>query len=252
MSDEEGLKRAYDSPNRYYQHRNKLFVAGTKDFPQDHLDDLTLPYGNTLNLTKRGNDVEAYYRNHMTEIDTVIGHSLGGSVSLALEEKYRDDKIDIPGVGIKQVKTFGAPVVAGNIGGNNQLIKKVVVKGSEKLGSSIGTGIGVGIDSMTGFTDEGLFTAGLSHAGGKIANNLSTNLTTRKEENPDRIRYFGDPVSALDFNAKTVVPSLGFRMNHSAHSYAGLSIPDKIPEHDLNVDRLQPQPSDDNATIITE
>ena len=26
MSDEEGLKRAYDSPNRYYQHRNKLFV----------------------------------------------------------------------------------------------------------------------------------------------------------------------------------------------------------------------------------
>ena len=32
MSDEEGLKRAYDSPNRYYQHRNKLFVAGTKDF----------------------------------------------------------------------------------------------------------------------------------------------------------------------------------------------------------------------------
>ena len=51
MSDEEGLKRAYDSPNRYYQHRNILFVAGTKDFPQDHLDDLTLPYGNTLNLT---------------------------------------------------------------------------------------------------------------------------------------------------------------------------------------------------------
>ena len=35
MSDEEGLKRAYDSPNRYYQHRNKLFIAGTKDFPQD-------------------------------------------------------------------------------------------------------------------------------------------------------------------------------------------------------------------------
>ena len=105
---------------------------------------------------------------------------------------------------------------------------------------------------MTGFTDEGLFTAGLSHAGGKIANNLSTNLTTRKEENPDRIRYFGDPVSALDFNAKTVIPSLGFRMNHSAHSYAGLSIPDEVEEHDLNVDRLQPQPPDDNAKIITE
>ena len=56
----------------------------------------------------------------MREIDTVIGDSLGGSVSLALEDKYRHDKIDIPGVGIKQVKTFGAPVVAANIGGSNQ------------------------------------------------------------------------------------------------------------------------------------
>ena len=88
----EGLKKAYDSPNRYYQHRNKLFVAGTKDFPQDHLDDLTLPYGNTLKSTKRGNDVEAYYRNHMTEIDAVIGHSLGGSVSLALKENIETIK----------------------------------------------------------------------------------------------------------------------------------------------------------------
>ena len=59
-----------------------------------------------MNLTKRGNDVEAYYRNHTTDIDTVIGHSLGGSVSLALEEKYRDDKIGIPGVGIKQIKNI--------------------------------------------------------------------------------------------------------------------------------------------------
>ena len=167
MSDEEGLKKAYDSPIRYYQHRNKLFVAGTWDIPQDHLDDLTIPYGNTLNVTKRGRDVEGYYRNHMTEIDTIIGHSMGGNVSLALEEKYRDDKIDIPGVGIKQVKTFGAPVVAGNLGGNNQLIKKVVVKGNEMLGSSIGTSIGAGLDAATGFTDEGLFTAGLSHAGEK-------------------------------------------------------------------------------------
>ena len=56
----------------------------------------------------------------MTEIDTVIGHSLGGSVSLALKEKCRDDIIDIPGVGIKQVKTIGAPVVAGNVGGKKR------------------------------------------------------------------------------------------------------------------------------------
>ena len=188
----------------------------------------------------------------MTEIDTLVGHSLGASVAMALEDKYRDDKIDIPGVGIKQVKTFGAPVVAGNLGGNNQLIKKVVVKGSEKLGSSIGTEIGVGLDAATGFTDEGLFTYGLSTAGGKIGSTIGTRLTTSKEDNPDRIRYAGDPISAFDFNAKTVVPSLGFRMNNSAHSYKGLSIPDKFPEHDLAKEALPIQPDDDNTKTITE
>ena len=75
MSAEEGFKQAYDSPNRYDQHRDNFFVAGTKDFPLDHIDDLKLPWENTMTLTTRGRDVEAYYRNHMTEIDTIIGHA---------------------------------------------------------------------------------------------------------------------------------------------------------------------------------
>ena len=53
ISDEEGLKRAYDTKDGLYQHYNKLFIAGTKDFPQDHLDDLKLPFDDTLNKTKR-------------------------------------------------------------------------------------------------------------------------------------------------------------------------------------------------------
>ena len=76
ITDEEGLKRAYDTQDGLYQHYNKLFIAGTKDFPQDHLDDLKLPVDDTLNKTKRGRDADAYYRSHH-EIDTVIGHSLG-------------------------------------------------------------------------------------------------------------------------------------------------------------------------------
>ena len=31
ITDEEGLKRAYDTKDGLYQHYNKLFVAGTKD-----------------------------------------------------------------------------------------------------------------------------------------------------------------------------------------------------------------------------
>ena len=31
ITDEEGLKRAYDTKDGLYQHYNKLFIAGTKD-----------------------------------------------------------------------------------------------------------------------------------------------------------------------------------------------------------------------------
>ena len=51
----------------------------------DHIDDLKLPFDDTLNKTKRGRDADAYYGSHH-EIDTVIGHSLGAMVSLALEK----------------------------------------------------------------------------------------------------------------------------------------------------------------------
>ena len=40
ITDEEGFKRAYDTKDGLYQHYNKLFIAGTKDFPTDHIDDL--------------------------------------------------------------------------------------------------------------------------------------------------------------------------------------------------------------------
>ena len=86
----------------------------------------------------------------------------------------------------------------------------------------------------------------------KNGSTIGTHLTTRKEDNPDRIIYFGDPISAFDFNAKTVMPSLGFRMNNSAHSYKGLSIPDKVEDHDLVKEALPIQPSDDEANLITE
>ena len=119
ISDEEGLKRAYDTRGGLYQHYNKLFIAGTKDFPQDHIDDLKLPFDDTLNKTKRGRDADAYYRSHH-EIDTLIGHSLGGAVSLALEKKYKQEGNNP--YGIIQSKTFGAPTVSSNI--PNPLLKK--------------------------------------------------------------------------------------------------------------------------------
>ena len=48
ITDEEGLKLAYETKDGLYQHYNKLFIAGTKDFPVDHIDDLKLPVDDTL------------------------------------------------------------------------------------------------------------------------------------------------------------------------------------------------------------
>jgi hypothetical protein len=185
ISDEEGLKLAYDAKNGLYQHYNKLFIAGTRDFPGDHIDDLKLPFDDTLNKTKRGRDADAYYRSHH-EVDTVIGHSLGGSVSLALEKQYKKEGNNP--YGIIQSKTFGAPVISTDVLG---------------------------------------------------------------EKNPNRIRYFGDPISALDFGSTTVMPSLGFRWKNSAHSYKDLFIKDAVPLHDVVKNMLEPSPDDSNATVIT-
>ena len=184
ITDEEGLKRAYDTKDGLYQHYNKLFIAGTKDFPQDHIDDLKLPFDDSLNKTKRGRDADAYYRSHH-EIDTVIGHSLGGSVSLALEKQYKKE-CNNP-YGIVQSKTFGAPVISGNFTNNN----------------------------------------------------------------PNIIIYLGDPISALDMNSTTVMPSFKQRFNNSAHSYAGLEIADKFPLHDTMKNSLTPSPDDSQAEVIT-
>ena len=82
------MKQAYVTKDGLYQHYNKLFIAGTKGFPIDHLDDSKLPFDDTLNKTERGRDADAYYRTRH-EIDTVIGHSLGGAVALSLENNIQ-------------------------------------------------------------------------------------------------------------------------------------------------------------------
>ena len=46
ITDEEGLKRAYDTNDGLYQHYDKLFIAGTKD-PIDMVDYLKLPFNDT-------------------------------------------------------------------------------------------------------------------------------------------------------------------------------------------------------------
>ena len=47
ITDEEGLKRAYETKDGLYQHYNTLFIAGTQYFPVGHIDDLKLQFDDT-------------------------------------------------------------------------------------------------------------------------------------------------------------------------------------------------------------
>ena len=69
--------------------------------------------------------------------------------------------------------------------------------------------LGGAIGASIGYTDGGFFTEGLGRLGGKVGDKINKSIEkgiTDKNDNPTRIRYYGDPVSALDFKANSVVP----------------------------------------------
>ena len=76
------------------------------------VDDLKLPVDDTLNNTTRRRTADKHHRSHH-EIDTVIGHSLGGAAALSLAKPWKKEGNNR--YGIVQSKTFGSPIVSGNI-----------------------------------------------------------------------------------------------------------------------------------------
>ena len=199
-----------------------------------------------LNKTKRSRDADAYYRSHH-EIDTVIGHSLGGAVSLALEKQYKKEGNNP--YGIVQSKTLGSPTVSGNI--SNPLLKNIVKDEIVAAGTAGGLAVGSTMDSATGFSDGGLLSGLGADIGKKVSTDFANRIKSDTNTSPDRIRYFGDPISAFYFNAKTVMPSFGFRFNNSAHSYEELFVKDDVPLHGVEKNMLEPSPDDSKAEVIT-
>ena len=111
--------------------------------------------------------------------------------------------------------------------------------------------ISASADSAIGFSDGGLLTGSGTDIGKKVSTDFANRITSDTNTSPDRIKYFGDPTSALDFNATTVMPSFKQRWENSAHSYSGLFIKDAAPLHD-NENMLEPSPEDSKAEVITE
>ena len=88
------------------------------------------------------------------------------------------------------------------------------------------------MDSATGFSDGGLLTGMGADISQTISSDFSNRITSDTNTSPDRIIYFGDPISMFDFNSTTITPSFKHRWRNSAHSYSGLEIADKIPLRD--------------------
>ena len=243
------MRSAYETKYGLYQHYHKLFIAGTKDFPTDHIDDLKIHFDGTLNKTARGKTADAYYRSH-NETDTVIGHSLGGAVALSLEKQYKKEG-DNP-YGVAQSKTLGAPIVSGNLGRRFGKVCKSIVK-NEIIAAGIAGGLATGAsaDSAIGFSDGGLLISLGADIGKHISTDMANILTEDNDTSLDRIRSFGDPISFMGFNAKTGRPSFKQRFNNSAHSYSGLQIADTAHVHDTVRNNLIPSPDDSQAEVIT-
>ena len=186
-----------------------------------------------------------YYRSHH-EVDTVIGHSLGGSVSLALEKKCKKEGNNP--YGIIQSKTFGAPAVSGNI--TNPLSKNTVKDEIVTAGVASGLATGTSVDSAIGFSDGGLLSGLGADIGEKLSSDFSNRITSDNNASPNRIRYFGDPISAFEFNATTIMPSFKQRWNNSSHSYKGLFIKGAVPLHGTIHNPLTPPGNDEDAEVI--
>ena len=114
-----------------------------------------------------------------------------------------------------------------------------------------GLATGATAESAIGFSDGGLLTGLGADIGKKVSSDMANRLTSDNNTSPDRIRCFGDPISFMDSNATTVMPSFKQRFNNSAHSYSGLQIADKVHVHHTMRNNLTPTPDDKDAEVST-
>ena len=109
LTDTQGLRLAYESPDRMYRNGSILYIAGTKD-PIDFWDDLKLPFYQTRN-TKRYKDVDKFIKDDAIEIDgkkhygvtDIIAHSLGSAVGQQINTDYGN---------IFRSRSYGSPFVS--------------------------------------------------------------------------------------------------------------------------------------------
>ena len=108
INDETGLKRAYNNRTDlglYHHPENKtLYIAGTKDFPRDILDDTLITF-HMVHRSKRYKTANDFIRNNIDNVDTIVSHSLGSATTMKLNQDYNKRFT---------TRTYGTPTVSYN------------------------------------------------------------------------------------------------------------------------------------------
>ena len=110
LTDTQGFRLAYESPDRIHRNGSILYIAGTKD-PIVFWDNLKLPLYQTRNTT-RYKDVDKFIKDGAVEIDgkkhygisDVINYSLGSAVGQQINNDYCN---------IFRSRSYGSPFVSG-------------------------------------------------------------------------------------------------------------------------------------------
>jgi hypothetical protein len=107
ITDKLGLSKAYGRESKLYTHGDTLYIAGTHSFG-DVMDWPKIPLGMVDKSKRYQKAIEVLKVNK--DIVNVVGHSLGGSVALELQQNFPDRKF--------KSNTYGAPVASVTGAGN--------------------------------------------------------------------------------------------------------------------------------------
>ena len=101
-SNTQGITMAYDSNNKVYVRGYKMYIGGTFIANAWKENFAKLKTGGIRNMERYKEARRVLLEN--PQVDTILGHSMGGSVALELNKEFKDKN--------RKTRTYDAPVVS--------------------------------------------------------------------------------------------------------------------------------------------
>ena len=102
ISNTQGIKIAYDRNNKVYVKGNKMYVGGTTSMRDWRQNFTNLETGRIREMDRYKEARRVLLEN--PQVDTLLGHSMGGSVVLELNKEFKDKSY--------KTRTYDAPVIS--------------------------------------------------------------------------------------------------------------------------------------------